>query len=55
VRGGEVEERADDLSTDEQLPLPGTEEPSAEEERTSGATEGPGNVTVDEPTESGGG
>ena len=44
-----MEGRADDLSGEEDLPRPGTEEP--DEARPGDATEGPGNVSVDEPTE----
>jgi hypothetical protein len=45
-----VESKSDDLSQDDDLPQPGTEEPreSPDSER---STEGPGNVSVDEPTE----
>ena len=45
------ENKADDLSRDEGLPQPGTEQP--EESSSSGdePTEGPGNVSVDEPTQ----
>ena len=45
-----TEERADDLSDQkEDLPQPGTEEPTDAESQ-DGSTEGPGNVSVDEPT-----
>ncbi|MDQ5815599.1 MAG: hypothetical protein M3516_04810 [Actinomycetota bacterium] len=45
-----TEGRADDLSEQrEDLPQPGTEEPTGETEST-GSTDGPGNVSVDEPT-----
>ncbi len=44
-------ERADDLSEHEDLPLPGTEEPSEGAEGRDEPTEGPGNVSVDEPTQ----
>ena len=44
-------ERADDLGQDEELPLPGTEEPPPDEQVDKDEpTEGPGNVSVDEPT-----
>ena len=45
-------ERADRLDQEDDLPLPGTEEPAdgSKEERDE-PTEGPGNVSVDEPTD----
>ena len=46
-----MEQRNDDLSSEEGLPRPGTEEPadgSSSEEGDAGS--GPGNVSVDEPT-----
>ena len=46
-----MEQRNDDLSNDEGLPRPGTEEPSDESSSDAGeAGAGPGNVSVDEPT-----
>ena len=46
--------RADDLNGDGDLPQPGTEEPKEPKEPKDGANEGsvegPGNVSVDEPT-----
>jgi hypothetical protein len=45
-----MESRADDLSGDEGLPQPGTEEGGEAAERAD-PTEGPGNVSVDEPTQ----
>jgi hypothetical protein len=45
-----METNVDDLNPDDDLPQPGTEEPSSKPE-TDDSTEGPGNVTVDEPTE----
>jgi hypothetical protein len=47
-----MEGRADDLAEGAELPLPGTREPNEDEgaERAE-ATGGPGNVSVDEPTE----
>jgi hypothetical protein len=48
-----TEGRADDLSDQqEDLPQPGTEEPTDPENNESddGSTDGPGNVSVDEPT-----
>jgi hypothetical protein len=44
-----MENRADDLSAGEEIPLPGTEEPEDAPERQK-PTEGPGNISVDEPT-----
>ena len=45
-------ERADDLSEPEELPLPGTEEPTEPDDQSRDEpTEGPGNVSVDEPTQ----
>jgi hypothetical protein len=45
-----TEGRADDLSDQkEDLPQPGTEEPTDPESK-DGSTDGPGNVSVDEPT-----
>ena len=45
-------ERADDLGRDEDLPLPGTKEPSTDDQpEKDQPTEGPGNVSVDEPTQ----
>jgi hypothetical protein len=45
-----TEGRADDLSDQkEDLPQPGTEEPTDGESQ-DGSTDGPGNVSVDEPT-----
>ncbi len=41
---------ADDLNEGNDLPLPGTEEP-AEDAEQGGSTDGPGNVSVDEPTQ----
>jgi hypothetical protein len=49
-----MEDRADDLRREgEDLPQPGTKEPPAEKESDgeSLSTEGPGNVSIDEPTE----
>ena len=43
-----MDTRADDLSGDGELPQPGTEEPKSGSE--SDDVEGPGNVSVDEPT-----
>lgn len=48
-----TEGRADDLSDQqEELPQPGTEEPADPKSNDSkdGSTDGPGNVSVDEPT-----
>jgi hypothetical protein len=45
-----VESKSDDLNQDEELPQPGTEEPT-EPPGSGRSTEGPGNVSVDEPTE----
>jgi len=42
-------ERADDLNEDSSLPQPGTKEPK--EPKSSEETDGPGNVSVDEPTQ----
>ena len=44
-----TDKRADDLNKDSSLPQPGTEEPKDPE--SSDSTEGPGNVSVDEPTQ----
>ena len=45
-----TEGRADDLSDQkEDLPQPGTEEPADPQDQ-DGSTDGPGNVSVDEPT-----
>jgi hypothetical protein len=44
-----MEDRSDDLARDDDLPQPGTEEPKDGDGGDS--TEGPGNVSVDEPTE----
>lgn len=45
-----IEGRADDLSDQrEDLPQPGTDEPTDAEDK-AGSTDGPGNVSVDEPT-----
>jgi hypothetical protein len=48
-----MEKRADDLSEDTQeIPVPGTDEPEESESGDdSNSTEGPGNVSVDEPTD----
>ncbi|MGH2752188.1 MAG: hypothetical protein ACRDK3_15155 [Actinomycetota bacterium] len=43
------DKRADDLNEDSSLPQPGTEEPDDPE--SSDSTQGPGNVSVDEPTQ----
>lgn len=43
-----MDTRADDLNGDGQLPQPGTEEPSGDGD--GDRVEGPGNVSVDEPT-----
>ncbi|MFN2488750.1 MAG: hypothetical protein ABR529_03210 [Actinomycetota bacterium] len=45
-----MEERADDLAEGSDLPLPGTAEPDEAEEE-GDRTDGPGNVSVDEPTQ----
>ena len=44
------QERADDLNEGSDLPLPGTEEPGSNGSQ-GDDTDGPGNVSVDEPTE----
>ena len=44
-----TDKRADDLNEDSPLPQPGTKEPKDPER--SDSTEGPGNVSVDEPTQ----
>ena len=44
-----TDKRADDLNEDSSLPQPGTKEPKDPE--VSDSTEGPGNVSVDEPTQ----
>lgn len=45
-------DKTDDLGREEGLPLPGTEEPSnGDGQKRADPTEGPGNVSVDEPTE----
>ncbi len=45
-------ERADRLDQEDDLPLPGTEEPpEGASQDSEDPTEGPGNVSVDEPTE----
>lgn len=46
--------RADDLNEDSSLPQPGTQEPLDPEKpdpESSDSTQGPGNVSVDEPTQ----
>jgi hypothetical protein len=43
------DKRADDLNEGSSLPQPGTKEPKDHER--SDSTEGPGNVSVDEPTQ----
>jgi len=43
-----MDKRADDLNGDGDLPQPGTEEST--KEGNGGSVEGPGNVSVDEPT-----
>lgn len=48
----EPDDRVDDLRDDSDVPLPGTEEPTEQSGEDPGATEGPGNVSVDEPTAS---
>ena len=45
-----MEQRNDDLGDKEDLPQPGTEEPAQDEGSEGEAGEGPGNVSVDEPT-----
>jgi hypothetical protein len=49
-----MESKADDLSPDtEELPQPGTDEPADPPSRDDDeSTAGPGNVSVDEPTDS---
>ncbi len=46
------DDRVDDLSGGSDLPQPGTEEPIEQAGEDPGSTEGPGNVSVDEPTAS---
>jgi hypothetical protein len=43
-------ERPDDQTDDSGLPQPGSEEPEEDVESSEDETEGPGNVSVDEPT-----
>lgn len=50
-----MDDRADDLGTNDELPLPGTKEPEARDaepgdEADRDPTAGAGNVSVDEPT-----
>lgn len=45
-----MENKSDDLNQDDGLPQPGTEEPRKPSSST-GSTDGPGNVSVDEPTQ----
>jgi hypothetical protein len=44
------DDRVDDLSGDSDLPRPGTREPRKQGGEDPGSTDGPGNVSVDEPT-----
>jgi hypothetical protein len=43
-------ERPEEMSDDGGLPQPGTDEPDGGESADGDETDGPGNVTVDEPT-----
>ena len=50
-RGGQ-DDRVDDLGGESELPQPGTQEPLEQAGEDAGSIEGPGNVSVDEPTAS---
>ena len=43
--------KADDLNTEGDLPQPGTQEPESGAGSEDSSTDGPGNVSVDEPTD----
>ena len=46
-----MDTKADDLNTEGDLPQPGTQEPESGTGSDDSSTDGPGNVSVDEPTE----